>query len=153
MNDQNFLKFASNKIWRITAISVEITNQVRRPSRSRHSIPMFFEILCITCQSKTFALWCNKINLQYDLWRAFWTPEIQNINPELGQFFSNKSNSSTPTSPSLNSSTPTSPSLYTLMHLNSLFLTFVTETISRNNNCPKTFLKKWIIANYLSSIW
>ena len=37
-------------------------------------------------------------------------------------------------------------------HLNSLFLIFVTETISRNNSCLKTFFLKWIFANYLFSI-
>ena len=37
-------------------------------------------------------------------------------------------------------------------HINSLFLIFLTETISRNNNCPKTFFKTWIFANYLFSI-
>ena len=34
-----------------------------------------------------------------------------------------------------------------------LFLTFVTEKISRNNNCLKTTSLKWIFANYLFSIW
>ena len=38
------------------------------------------------------------------------------------------------------------------IHLNNLFLIFVTETISRNNNCLKHFFLKWIFANYLFSI-
>ncbi len=36
------------------------------------------------------------------------------------------------------------------IHLNSLFLIFVTETISRNNNCLKTFLFK---SKYLQIIF
>ena len=33
-----------------------------------------------------------------------------------------------------------------------MFLIFVTEKITRNNNCLKPFFKKWIFANYLFSI-
>ena len=45
---------------------------------------------------------------------------------------------------------------YILIHftykLNSLFLIFMTEIFSRNNNFLKTFFKKGIFANYLFSI-